>query len=230
MVKRDGITNIKSYELSLFGVMLALSIIRNKDRDRLKHDLHYQQLSFADYYDNIARNYKNKLPLIFGKWTLLNDILKSYSVYNFDFILDSNRQLTDSCERSLIRGGIKELVESLREMVHQNHYQFLKLHYDGEQAKRDYLMKYNIDIQSQVDRNKTLGLTKKMDEIMILLNPLDQISLSDANIIRKISIQFEQQFKREITTLYYIHLCSYLFDFELPTTEQWLRTSPQITI
>ena len=95
VVKRDGITNIKSYELSLFGVMLALSIIRNKDRDRLEHDLHYQQLSFADYYVNIARGYKNKLPLIFGKWTLLNDILKSYSVYNFDFILDRSRREAD---------------------------------------------------------------------------------------------------------------------------------------
>ena len=137
------------------------------------------------------------------------------------------RHLADSCERSLIRGGIKELVESLREMADQNSYQFKKLYYDGEQAKRDYLMKYGMDIQSQVDRNKILGLTKKMDEIMILLNPLDQISLSDVNIVRKISVQFEQQFKREITTLYYIHLCSYLFDFEFQTTEQWLCTLPE---
>ena len=128
-------------------------------------------------------------------------------------------------KRSLNRGGIKELVESFREMADENHFQFNKLHYDGEEAKKEYLMKNYLDVQSQVDRNKTLGLTKKMDEIKILLNPLDQISLSDTNIVRKIQFS-QQQFKKEITALYYIHLYSYFFDIEF-YTEQWLSTLPK---
>jgi DNA-binding PadR family transcriptional regulator len=62
---------LKTYELSLFGVILVLTLIRYYDKDRLNHALYYQHISFPKYYDKIARNYHNRLPLIFGKWPLL---------------------------------------------------------------------------------------------------------------------------------------------------------------
>jgi hypothetical protein len=245
VLKKDSMTNVESYELSLFGVMLAISIIRHKERKALKHILHYQHLSFANYYNIIASNYKNKLPLIFGKWTLLNDILKSYSAYNFDFILERRRRLADSCsKRSLIRGGIKELVESFREMADQNHYQFEKLSYDGERVKggyyssysyskgrhdsipKDYLMENYIAIQSQVNQNKTVVLEKKIHEVTSFSRLPVNILYQDADFIKKMSIQFEQQFANEIASLYYIHLYSELFDLEKPT-EQLLCTLPK---
>jgi hypothetical protein len=223
-VRQDSKTGDTIYELSLFGVMLALAIIRYKDRERLNHNLHYQNVSFSDYYESIAHNYNDKLPLIFGKWALLKDILKLYSAYNFDFILDEQLRSADRCSKhSVIRGGIKELLENFREIGDQNHEQFSKLYYTGQRVEldysspqtrqerclnvsKDYLIDNHIEVDFEVDPNKTLSLKKKMDEIAILLQPLGQISLEDIDLIKKLLIQFEQQFANEVTSLYYIHL------------------------
>lgn len=56
--------------------------------DRLTLGLYYDNVLFEEYYDTIASNYQKKLPLIFGKWYLLKRILKVFSAYNFDIILD----------------------------------------------------------------------------------------------------------------------------------------------
>jgi hypothetical protein len=86
--KEESKDNIKTYELSLFGVILALTLIRYNDMDKLKHGLYYNNISFIEYYEKIVANYKDKLPLIFGKWKVLKDILRLYAAYNFDVIID----------------------------------------------------------------------------------------------------------------------------------------------
>ena len=78
----------KPIELSLFGLILVLTLIRYYDMDKLKQGLYYNNISFVDYYDTIASKYRDKLPLIFGKWHLLKDILGLYSDYNFDVTVD----------------------------------------------------------------------------------------------------------------------------------------------
>jgi hypothetical protein len=76
-----------TYELSLFGVMLMICLIRYHfagiDSDRFDNldsntdniDLFYNDMKSNDYYDLIAKNYKEKLDLIFGKWNLLQSQL-----------------------------------------------------------------------------------------------------------------------------------------------------------
>ncbi|MGC2575430.1 MAG: hypothetical protein WA364_28315, partial [Candidatus Nitrosopolaris sp.] len=53
------------YELSLLGVLLVLATIS------LKRSHWEETNSYFNHYDKAAANYKEKLPLIFGKWTLL---------------------------------------------------------------------------------------------------------------------------------------------------------------
>jgi hypothetical protein len=48
--------NIEKYELLLLGVLLLLDMISRKE-DKM-----------YTYYDKTASNYRQKLPLIFGKW------------------------------------------------------------------------------------------------------------------------------------------------------------------
>ena len=95
-------------------MILALTVIRYKDQDKFRHQLYYQDLSLVKYYSNIAHNYKKKLPLIFGKWNLLTNVLGLFSAYIFDIILDKEMRLSDSDKLSVIRGGNKELSDGAR--------------------------------------------------------------------------------------------------------------------
>jgi hypothetical protein len=231
----------ETYELSLFGIMLALAIVSSNylraSALSLKHGLHYQNMSFADYYDKIVRNYEYKLPLILGKWNLLKHILKLYAAYNLDIIFDKRLR---SRQYSVIDGGNEESFESLQKMASSNSNQIFELLDTGElvenevisllqegryykidtKERQDYLMDINsdIDLQTQINSDNIHSLRKKLDEIELILNPLHRtnrersydidIIPEDLNMLKKISIRFEVQFEKEITALYYLHLYS----------------------
>jgi DNA-binding MarR family transcriptional regulator len=46
--------NAVVYELSLFGIMLVLTLIRHNDMDRLRHGMYYTYLTFQEYQNTIA--------------------------------------------------------------------------------------------------------------------------------------------------------------------------------
>ena len=92
------------YELSIFGIILILANIRLLDRESLKHRL-FLKHSYPVYVEKIAKNYDDKFPLIFGKWSILKDVLNLYSAYNFDIIVDKDIRTGEPSTISLIRGG-----------------------------------------------------------------------------------------------------------------------------
>lgn len=216
---------VKTYELSLFGVILVLTLVRYYDMDKLNPGLYYRYISFPDYYDKIASNYRNKLPLIFGKWSLLKRILRIFAAYNFDIILDKELHLRDTDKLSIVRGGNKELYDGIWEIVLQTRQQlgdfvsvgktvllkYISGEYEGPvNQDNDYLMNNNVDTQGRPDPHKVYALHKKLTEIMILLNPLEyafpkSVSLMPEDI-GEISHIVEDTFADEITALYYIHL------------------------
>ncbi len=57
----------ENYELSLLGILLVLATISLKRRG--------ENNTYIDHYDTTARNYQEKLPLVFGKWKLLKETL-----------------------------------------------------------------------------------------------------------------------------------------------------------
>jgi hypothetical protein len=228
--------NIETYRLSLFGVILCLTLVRYYDMDKLKHGLFYKDVPFPDYYDKIADNYKDKLPLILGKWSLLKNILRLFSAYNFDIILDKEIHLSDSDKLSIIRGGNKELHDGIREIVLQTRQQLedfassgmsIWSHYIGgiqnenEESKEqdyDYLINNNVNTQGKPDPRKVYAVYKKLNEIILLLHPIEEgfpksTSLQE-DFRRKIVHQLEEQFADEITALYYFHL---YFEYEFST-------------
>jgi hypothetical protein len=235
--KEESKDNIKTYELSLFGVILALTLIRYNDMDKLKHGLYYNDISFIEYFEKIVANYKDKLPLIFGKWKGLKNILRLYAAYNFDVIIDKEIRLRDYDKFSVIRGGNKELLDGIREIMLQTRQQIgrfidtgeaiwlnyisgARYGYEGpENQHGDYLIKNDIDVSGkQPDQQRVHLVRKRLVEIMILLNPVEcgfseSIGLSP-KVITQLSQQLEQLFADEITTFYYFHL---YFDFEFYT-------------
>ena len=93
--------------------------------------------------------------------------------------------------------------------------------YEGpENQHGDYLIKNNIDLIGRPHENPqtVVYVREKIDEIMILLNPVEHgfsesVSLPP-EVIRETSHQLEELFADEITALYYFHL---YYDFEFYT-------------
>jgi hypothetical protein len=54
ITKQRTENDTKTYELSLFGVMLVLTLVRRCERGKLKHDLYHKDIRFSEYYDQIA--------------------------------------------------------------------------------------------------------------------------------------------------------------------------------
>jgi hypothetical protein len=244
---------IKTYELSLFGVILALTLVRYYDMGKLNHSLYYRNISFSNYYDKIASNYQDKLPLIFGKWNLLKNILRLYTAYNFDIILDKEIRLRDSDKLSIIRGGNKELYDGIREIIlqtlqqlgdYENAGHMVYLHYNSgisyeyegqrNQDYDDYLMNNNIDVGDKSDQQKVDVVNRKLKEIMTLLNPVEYIFSEAANLkpeeLTQIPHILEEQFADEITALYYIHLYyDHAFNSRINQTSRYSSSSSSST-
>jgi hypothetical protein len=209
--------------------------------DKLKHGLYYNDISFIEYYEKIVANYKDKLPLIFGKWKVLKNILRLYAAYSFDVIIDKEIRLRDYGKFSVIRGGNKELLDGIREIMLQTRQQIgrfidtgqviwsnyisgAQYGYEGPANQHgDYLIKSGIDVSGKRPDQQRVHLVKKrLVEIMILLNPVEcgfseSICLSP-KVITQLSQQLEQLFADEITAFYYFHL-HYDFEFSIRVSE-----------
>jgi hypothetical protein len=100
--------NNKKYELSLIGVLLMLAIKSLTIRDKISIP---SSAKFS--YNKIASNYKDKLPLIFGKWDLLKKSILDFDSFPsiFDYLfLDKSEILS----LSVLLGGNKEIYDNIR--------------------------------------------------------------------------------------------------------------------
>jgi hypothetical protein len=216
--------NALVYELSLFGIILVLTLIRHNDMDRLRHGMYYTDLTFQEYHDTIASNYKNKLPLIFGKWHLLKKTLKELSGYGFDIILDKESRLKRFGEPVLL-GGNKEYYDAALAILQHSRKQLGEL-----QIKGLVLYRESSNFEKKNKREgKTEVIFSKLLEISTILNPQaydpssfkeifkEAYPTADKNAIEKMSQLYsleviERIFASDITGLYYLNLnnkCEY---------------------
>ena len=106
------------YELSLFGVILVIKLLQYYNIHN-KENHYYNQFTFLDYFGKIVRNYREKIPLVFGKWYILKKILKNYAIYNLDVIIDPDDSLNER-QISISLGGNKELYYGIKEISTTN--------------------------------------------------------------------------------------------------------------
>ena len=85
ITESESSKGVKTFKLSLFGVLLVLFIIRKNDAGAMPQGLFYEH-NLQQYFDTIAKNYKGKIPLIFGKWSLLKSTIQEISCLNMDVI------------------------------------------------------------------------------------------------------------------------------------------------
>lgn len=234
---KDRESNELVFELSIFGIILMLAIIRLQDKDKLKHGL-FIEYSFPLYVDSIAINYDDRMPLIFGKWDILKDVLDLYSIYNFDIILDKEIRTGESSIISLTRGGNKELIEGLKEISLHNRNQLGYFARAGDTVFNNYMFDVNYEINNVESKSlsntnkylfenrikkeepsaiKTLSIKRIIDDMLILLNPVEygfNNSLITNYSFNDIIEIHEKMMQSEISSLYYIHL---YFEFEFDT-------------
>jgi hypothetical protein len=205
------------YELSLFGIIMVMSFIHLHDNRRAHL---FYNIPLQDYYEKIASNYRDKLPLIFGKWSLLKTKLGAWSAYNFDIIVDEESR-SIAMDAPVIMQGNKEFYQNMQAIALCNNEQLakvfsigLKLFKKYQDNKSSYLLEEEKKSKKNDDNNqKAFTVYQKVEEIGILnkwLNPkvfqAGLVTEEQKNFI-KIKPEFlEKSFAQEITFLYYLNL------------------------
>ena len=208
-----------TYELSLFGVMLCLVMICYNDMDKLRGGL-YHEYSFEKYFDKIALNYRKKLPLIFGKWNQLKAILKVSACYNFGIILDREIRSTTKDLPSVRKGGNKELIEGIKEIILDNRELMSNFRDAGSKALRNYIImqppypKAEKRTANLPRLDGVFWLRGKLHELQMLLDTSPHIpsfvTMSMMGYVtrdtRSTLKHMEDSFADEIAAFYYINL------------------------
>lgn len=121
----DSNNTTAKYELSLLGVLLMLA---TKSLMRQRQEKIFQD-SDGDYYNKIASNYPDKLPLIFGKWKLLKGALDfDFFPSLFDYLFLDKSEISSL---SVFLGGNKEIYDNIRSDTLGKINKFLKVYDDG---------------------------------------------------------------------------------------------------
>lgn len=122
------------YELTLFGIMLVVAIInyhftgmdtyRNPYNDIssinvdsiIRPCLFYNKINQAKYFDTIVRRYKDKIPLVFGKWDFLKSVSDTMLYDGFDFLTYKSSRLY-TIESSIWSFGSKEYYDDIKTLT-----------------------------------------------------------------------------------------------------------------
>ncbi|MGA9149939.1 MAG: hypothetical protein WBZ36_05120, partial [Candidatus Nitrosopolaris sp.] len=183
---RHNLRGVDTYQLSLFGVLFLLKLIRQNDINRLRHGLYNNDKSFLEYCDIIADNYRNAIPLIFRKWSLLKRILKSLAAYNFDIVTD--QQFRDKIMREMaifkrpgeeeihITSGNKYLFEGYRSILEISQKQLGEVQIRGIEALHNtahrivYFPDGTLESARKLDEKKIDAVSKLINEITVNLD------------------------------------------------------------
>lgn len=151
-------------------------------------------------------NYKDKLPLIFGKWDLLTDIFfgVGYLMRNFEPVFYKDIRVPLISLPSMI-GGIKELYENMRGLAYHRYSKLAEIYKSGEAA---------IDRISESNVSRISHVEKRLFEIKFLLGSADlrkfigYLAEQNFNRLPKTNIlsSIEHSFANEVSFLFYINL------------------------
>ncbi len=150
---KNGVEQV--YELSLYGIIVVLTLIRRYDMGKAVPGLFFDDLPFPDYIEKIANNYQDKLPLVFGKWDILKRTIKLLAAYNFDIVIDKSIRQTKSNNVSITRGGNAELLDGIKEISSQNSNQLYYFVLAGETIFRNILFDNSINQNNNEIKDKT---------------------------------------------------------------------------
>jgi hypothetical protein len=164
----------EKYELSLLGILLILATISLMRKER------GQKISSSadEYYNRMASNYQDKLPLIFGKWNLLKRVLKfDFFPSIFDYLFLDKPEILSL---SVLLGGNKEIYDNIRSAALSTVNKFFMVYEDGISAI------HSDDSLEEFVKNKHHQFIQgKLNEIQLSLRYADLESFSKHMIGKK---------------------------------------------
>jgi DNA-binding PadR family transcriptional regulator len=207
----------KRYSLSLFGIILYLLILRR----RTEFD---SGNSFENLFTQLAQSYNDKLPLIFGKFSVLATELEGWAIYNFDIILVNEQKRAQIMDGSILSGGNKELLQNMRSLSLLGRSNLAQVYEAGLSAyMEDAATHYRVqatgvpelesileDLEDTLLLSTPISSLPSLYEMMMneravaLMNeaPVPDFSSRQTDILETI----ETQLSTEITFLYFLNL------------------------
>jgi DNA-binding PadR family transcriptional regulator len=203
----------KRYELTLFGVILILTIVYYKcTYDHIYFNDYLNRLGQRDpnienYYNTVITNYQDKIPLIFGKWQILVNVFDTVDLLApyFEPIFNEAVQ-KPLVSLSVNIGGVKELYENMREISYHRFSKLTQIYESGQDS---------LEMSRKGDANRMSFIKEKLSEIWLLLVGSDLTrlmkhtgqqqnfrSINQASIVTTL----EKSFANELTFLFYIFL------------------------
>jgi hypothetical protein len=202
--------NKEKFELSLFGVLLAIALIRRyylskADSDTRNPSLFYQHIDEKEYIDSIIQNHKDKIPLIFGKWEFLKAYLGKIMLYEeFDSLID-NTIKSYKFNRSIWLRGIKEFYDDIHALTRNAANKLIPIYNMGK-----HLLERYDQIQPGIVRNPRMTpVYQKISDLRnILDNAMFSISINDLGELRELRDirKIEVAFGDEVSLLFYLGL------------------------
>jgi hypothetical protein len=234
-----------TYGLSLFGVMLMISLIRyhfietdnstpHLDGTTQKRPILFYKDQFhaaKGYLDVIARNYKKKLPLIFEKWDFLRDQLGSYLNNSFDFIIYKNNG-ANRTDDSVWIGGDREFYEDIQALASNTRYHLSPMYTNGKKTfdlflKSEGMEKSRLDIMDP----RLIPIRQKLHYMEAIFrtdipltkstneNHLSFANESESQRLTRLNI-IESIFAEELTFLFYLNLNTIAFSGNIQHSNQ----------
>ncbi len=214
-LKSDGDGGEKKYDLSLYGLMVVIALIRYQDMGKLKYGLFHKEMIFPDYLDKIAKNYQDKLPLIFGKWEELKKVLRLFTEYNFDIIINKEFRQRAFNTMHLAEGGNKELLYGIEQIALQNSNRLFNFVFAGEISIRNYIDRWhkpydNISILREILNELTITIhpiESAFNEFSVIQYEIDK-DISRKYLKEIVVPKYEKMLEWEISSIYYFNLYS----------------------
>jgi DNA-binding PadR family transcriptional regulator len=200
-------TGNKRYELTLFGVILTLAMVQVNHRNPWKvfFNQFLDRPGNANYYSRVALNYKDKLPLIFGKWKLLADVFSNLDNLMMNFGLVFSKEFREQLiSLPMNIGGIKELYENIQQIASYRFSKLTRIYNSGE----------SVLMNKEIESDRMLPVIKVLSEIELRLATadlkrfLEYISEPNSDNIVETNIvtSIENSFANEVSFLFYISL------------------------
>ena len=206
------------YELTLFGITLVLFIVNyayhysksNPDLaallPTLKFSFHRTSEEFIKYYDIIASHYRDKLPVIFGKWDILKSTLAdSWSgsiaqIVNVLFSRDDRRKLITL---STLIGGFKEYYDNLQALVYDANKKLKEIYESLEKENEENYDESRLKVLFDKKLNE-IGNDLMFTHIDEFIETLHEKLIEDSNIVKDKLNKLESAYANEVSFLFYL--------------------------
>lgn len=209
------------YELSLLGVMVIIAIVtyhfagidnlrfpKGISSDHKGPRLFYTTINLKQYFNTIALNYKNKFPLIFGKWDLLRSQLGEMLYDSFDFLLYKVNRIR-TINKTVWSGGFKEYYDDLQTLSLNAIRNLYPIYLSGNEVVKEF-ERQQVWLANDSRMEPTYNKFREIEELLICTRIQDQFEypmLRENILPNRDEIQrIENLLRNEISFLFYLSL------------------------